>query len=392
MTLSSHFLNQPEALKEQVLRDLNHRARSGIYIYPVVWFITMLWADVPNTHSSLFIMGTLGLSFFTGLRAWAYWICRDGNQSLSYDIKYILLVFAVLSSALFWGVITACVILLIDIYYMSQFYMVLAPAFAIGGAAAINISTHVRMVYPTLIFFPSLCLGVIIDYDQYPLLMLMVFVAMIYIIDLSRSAHRDYWQAVENLHVAKERAKRLEQLSTTDPLTLLPNRLFFNIEFERLYREALDKQQCLSLLMIDLDHFKRINDTHGHLNGDHCLKQVAQLLDQSLIGTEATLSRYGGEEFVALLPNTPESEACNIARIMLQNCQFTPVNVNGEKLNITCSIGVTSCVPRNMNRQSDLISAADNALYSAKKNGRNCWQYASIPSPVLTTVASNSNV
>ena len=123
--------------------------------------------------------------------------------------------------------------------------------------------------------------------------------------------------------------------------------------------------------MIDLDHFKRLNDQYGHLFGDECLKQAAQAIQNEVARPADCVSRYGGEEFIVLLPNTNAKGAYNIGKRMLKAVSDLSFDVDGERVQITCSIGSATTIPDFKQERSNLIKDADTALYYSKENGRN---------------------
>ena len=159
--------------------------------------------------------------------------------------------------------------------------------------------------------------------------------------------------------------KRLEELWMTDHLTGLHNRQSIDQIWEREILRSVRYGDLFSVLLIDIDHFKAVNDNHGHLAGDELLFQFAQLLQEECRDTDH-LGRWGGEEFIVVIPNTNLSSAVLMAekvRSAIENFSFTTVG------GITVSIGV-ACYRHGMS-QDDLFSLADNALYRAKRSGRN---------------------
>ena len=166
---------------------------------------------------------------------------------------------------------------------------------------------------------------------------------------------------------------RLEDLAMLDGLTGVGNRRCFDQRVAAEWRRALRTRQPLSLLLIDIDHFKKLNDTYGHLVGDECLIDVAHTLAGELNRPADLLARYGGEEFVALLPDTDESGARSIAVRMQRTLREKKPH---PALNsaVTVSIGGTTWGDAEGTAEQ-LVEAADRALYRAKQNGRNRIEY-----------------
>jgi diguanylate cyclase (GGDEF)-like protein len=168
----------------------------------------------------------------------------------------------------------------------------------------------------------------------------------------------------------------LHRLSNLDQLTDLPNRRAFEERFETLWAEGMQTETSLSAIVIDIDHFKVVNDVYGHLYGDEVLRHVASLLPQLLGGQSNLAARFGGEEFVILLPDTQMERAVAVAEQVRRLVEMTtppvPEMLSGEKmLRVTVSCGVSTCVPDVPIGRAKLLQTADRALYEAKRNGRN---------------------
>ncbi|KUM51837.1 GGDEF domain-containing protein [Rheinheimera sp. EpRS3] len=165
------------------------------------------------------------------------------------------------------------------------------------------------------------------------------------------------------------REQLLMQQADLDELTLLPNRRHFLRESSAyLAQDGANAQ--LAVMMLDLDHFKSINDTFGHAVGDTALKQVAQILTQVLRKTDL-IGRMGGEEFAIVMPNTSEAEARCIGQRLRQQVEQHAGMVDGKPLNLTISIGATYVQQFSGLDFQTLLKQADEALYEAKRSGRN---------------------
>ena len=164
--------------------------------------------------------------------------------------------------------------------------------------------------------------------------------------------------------------RMLEKLSTTDSLTGLYNRRVFEQNFNRFWKIAVRERSPISVILCDIDHFKKINDTYGHQAGDVCLREFAEILLKCVSRPMDMVARYGGEEFIFLLPDTPLPGAVTIANEI--QLLLKKRNENGKtKIKMTTSIGISSIVPDNLDESRHLILEADRALYDAKKRGRN---------------------
>jgi len=166
--------------------------------------------------------------------------------------------------------------------------------------------------------------------------------------------------------------QELRLLSVTDGLTKAYNHRHFQERFKSEFARAVRYGDCLSCVMIDIDHFKQVNDTHGHPTGDRVLVRLVEILKDS-IRSEDLVARYGGEEFVLLLPRTDAAHAATLAERIRERsaAERLPLAAGGE-LHFTVSCGVADFCPNGPPLQrDDLLSAADGALYRAKANGRN---------------------
>lgn len=166
----------------------------------------------------------------------------------------------------------------------------------------------------------------------------------------------------------------LEKLSVNDGLTGISNRRKFDERSKELWVQSYREQRPLSLLLIDIDHFKGINDTRGHQCGDHVLKELAQMLRTQIKRPDDLVARFGGEEFVVVLPNTPAQGAMDVANNLLKQTSELQFTWLDSALNITISIGIQTALPERMEGLDQLIADADTALYRAKMNGRNQLQ------------------
>ncbi|MDP9361819.1 MAG: diguanylate cyclase [Acidobacteriota bacterium] len=167
-----------------------------------------------------------------------------------------------------------------------------------------------------------------------------------------------------------ETNRRLELLSITDGLTKLYNHRHFQDELARAFEESARYERPLSLVIVDLDFFKKVNDTYGHAIGDEVLKGISKIFQQS-IRTADLAARYGGEEFALMLPETIIDDAINFAEKIRGIVESTPIETQAAAISMTVSIGVATVPHTRIHSAKELIVAADKALYRAKKNGRN---------------------
>lgn len=168
----------------------------------------------------------------------------------------------------------------------------------------------------------------------------------------------------------KQREETLREKAYTDHLTGITNRASLDEKLQRLTRDTQEDSAGYALLLIDVDHFKRVNDTRGHATGDQVLRHIVKVASGCLRKGD-TLARIGGEEFVALLPEAGLSTATRVGRRICAAVEQTPWQEQGSPIRCTVSVGAASCPPPGRCQPSTIMQRADQALYKAKKMGRN---------------------
>lgn len=173
------------------------------------------------------------------------------------------------------------------------------------------------------------------------------------------------------LRELSETNRELEKKNTMDSLTGIRNRHYFDKKYTAEVRRSRREQTTLSIVMIDIDHFKSINDQYGHLVGDECIRHVANIIKQGLKRPSDDACRYGGEEFSLILPNTDEEGARLLTEAMREKIESHPVTTLSGSIKLTVSAGIFSNVIKSIQDESQLLECADKALYQAKNQGRN---------------------
>jgi len=194
-------------------------------------------------------------------------------------------------------------------------------------------------------------------------------------------------QAEEHLAEMEAMNRQLEEISVRDALTGLYNRRYFQGRLDEEFQRATRHHRSVGLLMVDIDHFKRVNDTYGHQAGDEVLRAVAKLLVDH-VRTLDVAGRYGGEEFAIVLPETPLAGAQHVAEGMRERVSLATLHLlereghDPEPLRCTISLGVAAFAGSGYSSSADFLGAADEALYAAKHAGRN--QVSVAADPTLT--------
>ncbi len=195
--------------------------------------------------------------------------------------------------------------------------------------------------------------------------------------------HEQYQEELENkiqertfelevtLRELQEKNHELEEMNTQDALTSLRNRRYFDKKITMEFRRSRREQTPLALVMLDIDHFKRINDTYGHLSGDDVIKHVAMTIKHALKRPSDVACRYGGEEFALILPNTDDDGALSVAEHIRSEIEKTTINSASIDIKITISAGIFSSIADQSSDPNYYTDLADKALYHAKNSGRN---------------------
>lgn len=178
----------------------------------------------------------------------------------------------------------------------------------------------------------------------------------------------------------KKLEEMLRKLSYLDGLTSIANRRHFDEVLTKEWQRALRETKPLSLIFIDIDFFKAYNDTYGHLTGDDCLKQIANIINDTVKRPGDLVARYGGEEFAVILPTTAAQGAIMVAETMRARVESQKILHAGSKVSsyVTISAGVATIIPVAKYNPDTLIAFADKALYQAKNEGRNLVKVAAI--------------
>ena len=167
-----------------------------------------------------------------------------------------------------------------------------------------------------------------------------------------------------------QRFSSIKNIALYDTLTNLYNRRYFEERLGLVAQKSFYEGTALSLVMIDIDHFKKINDTFGHTEGDKVLREVSSLLKAS-VRKKDTVARYGGEEFILILPEAGTEESSMIAERIRRLVESTPFEVSRARINLTISLGISNFPSHRARSKEELVKMADQALYDAKRGGRN---------------------
>ncbi|WP_426106625.1 GGDEF domain-containing protein [Massilia sp. TSP1-1-2] len=378
--MKQHQVNQSE-LRERILFDLGSQNLISLVAYPVIWTLLVVRADFIRLAPHFFWINLAILGVTTSLRLFVYGRMRKRVAGQAQFLERTL-IFTVLSSATHWSTMTIWSLLAPELEPIRIATVLVVTGMAGSGTFAVAFITTLRIFFPLILLLPAgvtmLLSGNSVEWTWGAL----SIGFLVYVLPAAYRRQQDYIVAVSTTLLLEQRSRELEQISFTDAVTGLNNRNYFDTHLELEWRRAHRLHYPLSLLLVDLDHFKYVNDTFGHPAGDACLAAVGVFLAHNGRRAGDSVARIGGDEFAILLVNADAKAAEHIATALCQGIRDLPPVAQGQQRRVTSSIGIATQVPLT----SDLadvkafISCADGALYAAKAKGRDQWQR--VPSSV----------
>ena len=360
-------------LNARVVQDLKKRSTIGIVFYLMVVCLVLFADGYYYRHPGFAREYMFWVSLICLFRLIHLPVARLTKQRFEKLNNHIFLA-SVALTALIWGVGFAK-FLLQEGEAPTRFMMtVCSIGLCAGGVVAFVPDIRLCLVFLILFLMPADLTLFATGIDR-PLA-IAIFMFVIYLCFIAVRSNRDYWDALESEHLLAVRSRELEQLSRTDGLTGMFNRRYFDESYAREWRRAVRGQSPLSIILFDIDYFKRVNDQYGHPAGDAYLKHIGGIILQVFRRTTDLSARYGGEEFIVLLPESLETAAKRAERFRAA-VEQTYILHHGEKIQRTISAGVATMVPGRTDHSKILISRADSALYQSKENHRNkvtVWQ------------------
>ena len=351
----------------RVVQDLKNRSTFGIFFYIILSFIVVFAANLHETHlffSICFLLSISGICLFRLIHLKISPKMGERYETLNKNIFFA----SVIITALIWGAVFASTMLLHREYVPQMLMTVLICGLCAGGVVAFVPDMRLSIIFNICILMPAVI--VILTSGVNLPLALMIILYSIYMGLIAYRGNGEYWNALENEYLLEIKSREMTRLSNTDVLTGLYNRRYFDNEFERELKRSGRSNNMLSVIMLDIDHFKVINDTFGHQVGDEYLKKTAETLTSVFKRESDIVARYGGEEFIVLLPGVNADHARQLAEDLQYKIKAMTIDHQGNKVGATISSGIICCVP-DVNTISDsIISGADQALYMAKQEGR----------------------
>lgn len=348
--------------------DFLRRSMPGVIIYIVTWPLLCWTLDYYQLHPTLSITFTVlfvSVSILRILHAYLTQFTYKPYPNIWRGSLYALaLSHSLLLSALL-------IISVTQPQYEKIALPVIIMVSAIGSGAVASLSVKYRF---TQFYLASLVIPIILTAhttEQFQYLSIMFLVLWTYFFFLLRRYSKEYQRAFHIENELLENQEKLKALNVTDALTGIFNRQFFDNSLDSQWELASRAQSELSILFLDLDFFKKVNDNYGHLIGDKALCHAATLFQETTKRKSDMIARYGGEEFAIILPSTHHSDAIALAEHIREQLESTPLLIGERSITLTVSIGVNTIIPSNNNSCMQFLDAADKALYEAKRSGRN---------------------
>jgi len=369
--------------RERLTRDLVERSIPGIPAYIAGWSVIVFATGFHQTHTAIAYPAWIGFLAVSSLRM-IYQFVHQPLYRFSPAVNAGGFLLSILIPAGLWGGLFAYCIVGPETDAI-RLLMVMATAGLCSGAmTSFAPDRKIAISYLAMMILPA-CFSIIaLNREFMPLFYLLLIYIGFTLMQLSRG-RREYWKALANESALAEKTRQLEDISKIDALTGIYNRRHFNKILEIEWKRGSRENRLLTLIMMDIDHFKHINDTYGHLAGDDYLKGIAATLKKSFKRCSDVIARYGGEELAVLLPGTPLEDAAAMAENLRQIIASQTVKSGRVRLKATVSLGLASVTPDFQIPPEHLISLADKALYTAKNKGRNQVQCADVPLPPANT-------
>jgi diguanylate cyclase (GGDEF)-like protein len=376
----------PEAFQKQCVLDLADRMRNGLLVYPLIWLVMMQVDAYAGRHLvwvctqaiSLLLLGALRYAFHQRL---PYRMERN-----FIDTRRVFRGLSMIQNA-YWGVLCATIMTAPDAPTLRWIMLMSTVGVMAGLTIIVAIDSILPLALPILLLAPTVAMLLPRGGSENIAISGLAVFFLLYSKNLSSLVSKEYWARQRTQALLEQKARELTLISRTDALTGVPNRLDFQEKFTQAWDEAQRCNEPMAIAMVDLDHFKRINDEHGHPFGDRCLQAAAMAITQAVYQPGDTVARFGGEEFVILMPKTDLAGAHAVAQRVLKQLRATLVPLDGHTVKLSCSIGVAACIPSPRDGADHLVQDADQALYVAKHQGRarvECHR----PAPVAALAAA----
>ncbi len=376
--MSNNFNLKPGSrISKQLNSDIAKRSITGSFIYIVIWLFIIVPSEFYAIEPMLVTGASIAITFLAIARV-----------ALAFSFERLYTAMPLMWSVLFYSVVlisggiwgTLCTLAVTSpVFEPISFAIIVSTAgLTGGGSASLAPLRSLALLYDALMLMPC-AVTIFFFKSDYDIIIGLIFLSYwIGLYSVTNIQYHEYWAALKGSFLLKKHADDLKKLNTIDGLTGIRNRKHFDDELTRGWKRALRNRNPISMVLMDIDHFKAINDRYGHLAGDECLKGISKILASVIQRETDTLARYGGEEFAVILPDISEGTAIQLAEKIRLTVENATVKYSDITIPMTISLGVSSIIPNTSLCEEDLITSADRALYQAKKDGRNLTRVHSI--------------
>ncbi len=363
------------------VRDTYERSAAGGLLYLFAWLPLLLVTDHPARYPLMTLVLTIG---FVAAAAWRRWT-RPASDTADEQRRWMKRYFvASMSSPLLWIFIQLQVLLDPNVEPLVKCASLFGTlAFATVFAHLYTSMLRLAVAGIVLLMAPTILVLWLEPLLRVPACAFSLYAG--YLVSAVLRSHADYMRRLDLDEALRDQRDKYEQLSRTDSLTGLCNRRTFSETLNSQVREAQWLAGAgVALALLDIDHFKSINDRHGHVIGDEVLKHLARRLDAAFKGNDVLVARTGGEEFGLIFRDTDEVAAMIRVEAFRESLASNPVVCAGLRLPVTLSMGVGSFHAERHRDDDGLYGAVDVALYAAKQQGRNRVVAVSMLQPAAT--------
>lgn len=349
--------------------DIKRRSVTGCFIYLLLWFANIIPNRLYVSSPEICLWPTIVFILLAAVRVvlMAHFEKIYQKSALTWKLLYYPIIWL---PALCWGLLCSLSMTVPQLEPFSLVIIITTAGLTGGGVAALLASRVLTIGLLSCFLLPGM-LTAFLSEGNNPTLGLVFGIYWLGMYSVTRIQHREYWRALNYSFVINKYNAELERLNELDGLTGLKNRGSFDSSLKKEVKTAVRAQTDISLLLIDIDHFKTINDRYGHLVGDECLRRLSTLLQSEVQRVTDVVARYGGEEFAVILPGNNLEQALAVAERLRNSVEDIHPYHGDMKVAFTVSIGVANCIPDPGFEEVQLIEKADSALYKAKNSGRN---------------------
>jgi diguanylate cyclase (GGDEF)-like protein len=362
-------LNRNDEIDKRIYLGLFYRSYFSVFAYIILLPIIFHAVNLYQNFSTIAWVLTGITITLCGFRLYQI---KTADKKYSHVKTLWLQIFGT-TSCIFSSIISIILVLSVYSPLFSEGYtltIVVCAGITGGVMSALTPALPLAIAQIVILLVPATIAHLLIE--EYRAIGITMLVYFTYTLMITIKINKEYLRTFDIEEQLAKQKQKLEVLSQTDPLTGLYNRGHFDTLFQHLWKSAKRNQTRLSLSVMDLDHFKKVNDNYGHSSGDECLKVMAKILKQYCPRESDLCCRYGGEEFLIVMQDASIEHFKDIAEKIRQQLSETWIEHGKHRFKVTTSIGIASCIPQQDAELIELIDQADQALYSAKNYGRNC--------------------